>query len=191
MFWSALLLSIAALVADYAVWRRRIRCGRFAAYRKAYAAFVLTTDLLPGVVPVVLALCRDNGTAAMLFAQWCFFAFLITVVPRIVFYLFLALRMPRIGALLAAASVAVLLVGATRGRHAFRTEEVVIRSERLPAGFDGFRIVPYFDHLSIFQEAKRLYADSLTAAVAAASNAVASGLITEQQGKNIIANILE
>lgn len=58
-------------------------------------------------------------------------------------------------------------------------------------GFDGFRIVPYFDHLSIFQEAKRLYADSLTAAVTAASNAIASGLITEQQGKNIIANILE
>ena len=145
MFWSALLLSIAALVADYAVWRRRIRCGRFAAYRKAYAAFVLTTDLLPGVVPVVLALCRDNGTAGLLFAQWCFFAFLITVVPRIVFYLFLALRMPRIGALLAAASVAVLLVGATRGRHAFRTEEVVIRSERLPAGFDGFRIVQFSD----------------------------------------------
>ena len=55
-------------------------------------------------------------------------------------------------------------------------------------GFDGFRIVPYFDHLSIFQEAKRLYADS---AVTAASNAIASGLITEQQGKNIIANILE
>ena len=145
MFWSASLPSIAALVADYAVWRRRIRCGRFAAYRKAYAAFVLTTDLLPGVVPVVLALCRDNGTAAMLFAQWCFFAFLITVVPRIVFYPFLALRMPRIGALLAAASVAVLLVGATRGRHAFRTEEVVIRSERLPAGFDGFRIVQFSD----------------------------------------------
>lgn len=58
-------------------------------------------------------------------------------------------------------------------------------------GFDGFRIVPYFDHLSIFQEAKRLYADSLTAAVTAASNAIASGLITEQQGKNIISNILE
>ena len=145
MFWSALLLSIAALVVDYAVWRRRIRHWRVAAYRKAYAAFVLTTDLLPGIVPVVLALCRDNGTAAMLFAQWCFFAFLITVVPRMVFYLFLALRMPRIGALLAAASVAVLLVGATRGRHAFRTEEVVIRSERLPAGFDGFRIVQFSD----------------------------------------------
>lgn len=58
-------------------------------------------------------------------------------------------------------------------------------------GFDGFKIVPYFDYMSIFQESKRLYADSITAAVNAASTAIANGLMDIEQGKNIIANIME
>ncbi len=58
-------------------------------------------------------------------------------------------------------------------------------------GFERFRIIPYFDHLSIFQEAKRLYADSVTAAVNAANSAITSGLMDVQQGRNLVANILE
>lgn len=145
MFWFAFLFFAAALVADYAVWRRRVRHWRVAAYRKAYAAFVLTTDLWPALATFVLFLSRDNDTATMFFVQWSLFAFLLTTAPRMVFYLFLALRMPRLGALLAAVCVALLVAGATRGRHAFRTAEVVVRSERLPEGFDGFRIVQFSD----------------------------------------------
>ena len=58
-------------------------------------------------------------------------------------------------------------------------------------GFDGFRIVPYFDYMSIFQESKRLYADSITAAVNATSSAIANGLMDVEQARNIIANIME
>lgn len=145
MFWSTLLFSAAALVVDYAVYSRRIRGRCAAAYRKAYAAFVLATDLLPILVAALFAASRDNGTGTVLFAQWCLFVFVLTAVPRMLFYVFWALRMPRIGALVAAACVAALLVGATRGRHALRVAEVVVRSERLPEGFDGFRIVQFSD----------------------------------------------
>jgi len=145
MFWSASLFSVAALVVDYAVYRRRIRGWRVAVYRKVYAAFVLSTDLLPAVVSAVLALSRDNGTEVLLFAQWCLFGFLLTVVPRMIFYLFMAFRLPRTGVFFAAAAVAMSVVGATRGRHAFSVSQVVIRSDRLPAAFDGFRIVQFSD----------------------------------------------
>lgn len=51
-------------------------------------------------------------------------------------------------------------------------------------GFYGVRVMPYYDHLELFQEAKRAQAAGLTNLVTALFNAVASGLLTLQEAKD-------
>lgn len=50
-------------------------------------------------------------------------------------------------------------------------------------GFEGFKVMPYYDHLELFQEAKRDQAAGMTNLVNALNNAVAGGLMTTEQAK--------
>lgn len=48
-------------------------------------------------------------------------------------------------------------------------------------GFTGFQVLPYFDHLECFQNAKQQQAQGMTNFVNALNNAVAGGLMTTEQ----------
>lgn len=145
MLWITPLVSIAALLADYLFYRYRVRYWPSALRRRFFTAFAVATDLLPCVVSLAFLVSPDNGTGLMLFAQWTFFAFLVTVLPRQVWYLFRWLHLPHVGILLGAVVVLLLVWGTTAGRTSFRLNRVTIRSERLPAAFDGFRIAQFSD----------------------------------------------
>lgn len=51
-------------------------------------------------------------------------------------------------------------------------------------GFEGFNVMPYYDHLELFQEAKREQAAGMTNLVSALTNAVTSGLLTQQEARD-------
>lgn len=50
-------------------------------------------------------------------------------------------------------------------------------------GFEDFKVMPYYDHLELFQEAKREQAAGMTNLVNALNNAVSGGLMTTEQAK--------
>lgn len=145
MLWITSLISLAALIADYLFYRRRVRYWPCAAGRRLFVAYALLTDLLLTAVSLVFTLSPDNGTGLMLYAQWSFFAFLLTVLPRMIYYFFRLVRLPRVGIVLGAATVLLLIWGTTAGRTSFRVNRLTIRCERLPAAFEGFRIVQFSD----------------------------------------------
>lgn len=51
-------------------------------------------------------------------------------------------------------------------------------------GFQDFRVMPYYDHLELFQEAKRQQAAGMTSLVSALTNAVTSGLLSTEEAKS-------
>ena len=50
-------------------------------------------------------------------------------------------------------------------------------------GFEDFKVMPYYDHLELFQEAKREQAAGMTNLVNALNSAVSGGLMTTEQAK--------
>lgn len=137
------LLALGAIVADALRWRRLRRTvpGRHA----LFAACVALTDLLLPAVVVSGALVRDNTTAFMAFAMWMFWAWMLTVLPRMAYYLFELLHLPRAGIVAALAVAVVLVWGATAGRTTLHVSRVEVCSPKLPAAFDGFRVVQLSD----------------------------------------------
>lgn len=51
-------------------------------------------------------------------------------------------------------------------------------------GFSNFQIMPYYDHLEFFQEAKRQQAAGMTNLVSALTNAVNSGLLSQTEARD-------
>lgn len=137
------LMALGAIAADFLRWRRlrRTSPGR----HRLFAAYVILTDLLLPAVVVSGAVVRDNSTPFMAFAMWMFWAWMVTVLPRMAYYLFSLLRLPRMGAVAALAVAAVLVWGATAGRTTLHVSRVEVCSPKLPAAFDGFRIVQLSD----------------------------------------------
>ena len=130
------LLALAALL-DGLFWRR---------HRSRWLAVVLALSHLPILVMAVSGmLLRDNTTGWMYLSMWLFWLWLLLLLPRLVLYLFRALRLPRAGAVLALLTAAVLIWGATAGRTTVRVSRVEVCSAKLPAAFDGFRIVQLSD----------------------------------------------
>ncbi len=139
MFFALILFfCLGAVVADMWHYRRRVRhAGR--GFRAAFIGWAALTDLLPFMAGIGSLFLHDNDTLFMTFAQWSLYAWMLTVLPRMVFYVFSLLRLRRIG-------FALLFVwGATRGRTRIVVNRVAICSGRIPAAFDGFRIAQISD----------------------------------------------
>ncbi len=150
-----LLLTVSAVVADWLYVRRRMRFGG-RRRRIAFIAWAAATDLLPVAVGLGGVLLRDNGTGFMFFAMWALFAWMVTVLPRMVFYFFVLLRLRRTGIVVGALLVLLFVWGATKGRTTIRVEREEIVSPRIPAAFDGFRIVQLSDiHLGTMIDRER------------------------------------
>lgn len=139
------LLTILCVGADVAwfLCRTRRQAGKTA--RRIFVVWIALTDALPFVVTLVSTFSRDNDRAFMAFAMWMFFAWMVTVLPRMVFYLFALIGLPRLGIAAGIALTALFAWGATAGRTRLIVNRVEVRSERLPEAFAGFRIVQLSD----------------------------------------------
>lgn len=150
-----LLLAVSAVAADWLYDRRRMRCGDRRC-RIAFIVWAAATDLLPVAVGLGGVLLRDNGTGFMYFAMWALFGWMVTVLPRMVFYFFGLLHLRRLGIAAGALLVLLFVWGATKGRTSIRVEREEIVSPRVPAAFDGFRIVQLSDiHLGTMVDPER------------------------------------
>lgn len=153
-----LTLALGAAAADFFRLHRLRRRGAAAARLRLPAAWAVLTDLLPLAVAVSGVLVRDNTPAYMWFAMWAFWLWLATVLPRLVFYLFELVRLPRTGRVLGVCVALLMIWGATTGRTRLHINRVEVVSCRIPAGFDGYRIAQLSDiHLgSVVRPAREL-----------------------------------
>ena len=81
----------------------------------------------------------------MAVAMWVFFVYLLTVLPRLAYYLFRLFGLRRTAFAVAAVVAGGLVWGATYGRTTYDVREVTLRCPRLPRVFDGLRIVQFSD----------------------------------------------
>lgn len=138
-----LILTLAAFAADWIHFRRQRRRGTPA--RRVLIVWALATDALPLVSALVGAVSRDNSPAVMTLYMWLIWAWIVTVIPRLLCYVFHFLKLRRTGVVLAALLTLFLLWGTTLGRTRIHVNRVEICSDRIPAAFDGFRFVQFSD----------------------------------------------
>ena len=143
LFTFTLILTLAAFAADWIHLRHQRRRGTPAL--RSYLVWALATDALPLVSAIIGWICRDNGPGLMNLYMWLFWAWIVTVLPRMLYYVFHFLKLPRAGLLAASLLTLYLLWGTTFGRTRIHVNRIEIRSERIPAAFDGFRIVQFSD----------------------------------------------
>ena len=143
LFTLTLILTLAAFAADWIHLRRQRRRGTPAL--RSFFVWVLITDALPLISAIVGWISRDNGPGLMNLYMWLFWAWIVTVLPRLLYYVFHFFRLPRTGLLLAALFTLYLLWGTTFGRTHIHVSRVEICSDRIPAAFDGFRVVQFSD----------------------------------------------
>ncbi len=144
MIWIVIALSLLVGALDFRYYRRRMRSRRRGA-RVPFILFAAATDLLPLIAGGLFRLLPDNTTATVAAAMWLFFIYLLTVLPRLAFYFFQHFGLVRTGAVAAGLTAALLVWGVVYARTSYVINEVEIRSERLPEGFDGVRIVQFSD----------------------------------------------
>lgn len=135
-------LFVGALVVDFLFgWR----CAGSSRDRRLLV-FGLAGSYLPLLAMILLlGFSRDNTTALMAVCMWLFWIWLFLFLPRLFFYLFRGMGWPRFGTVAAVAVAGLLVWGVTVGRTSVRVSRVEISSEKLPASFDGFRIVQLSD----------------------------------------------
>lgn len=124
LFFLTSILSLTAIAADFIHFRRRRR--RKLPVRRALVAWVAATDALPILSSLIGALSRDNGPELMYLYMWLFWAWIVTVPPRLVFYAFNFVNLRRTGYVAACAFVLFALWGTTRGRTSIRVNRVEI-----------------------------------------------------------------
>ncbi len=143
LFLLTFFLSLTAIAADFIHFRRNRR--RHIPRRKALIAWAAVTDSLPIVSAVVSFLSPDNGPGLMHLYMWLFWGWIVTVLPRLAFYVFNFVHLRRTGYVVSAGLTLFFLWGATWGRTSIRVNEVEICSDRIPEAFDGYRFVQITD----------------------------------------------
>jgi predicted MPP superfamily phosphohydrolase len=154
-----LILFLAAIVADLYIFRSLIRARfRRASARISYILFAVVTDGAALSALMLYGAAADRGSTGVQVVMWLVWLFFLALVPKLLYMTGdildglarLALRRPvRVfrwsGAAVAAVLVIAMLSGATAGRTKLRVEHVEICSERVPAAFDGYRILQFSD----------------------------------------------
>lgn len=113
--------------------------------RILFAVWAFATDALPIAIVIGNGLIHDNSTAYMAASMWVFWLWLVTVTPRLAFYFFFLVRLPRVGIVVGTGIVLIFVWGATWGRTRLHVTRIEVCSERLPDAFDGLRIVQLSD----------------------------------------------
>lgn len=159
MKWFVLTLFLTALVADLYIYRSLIRL-RFHSLSAhiAYMVLALITDGAAFAALVLYGAAADRGSAGVTAVMWLVWLFFLALAPKLFYALGGVLDLVtglivrekvsifRWIVLAPASAVVVAMIhGATTGRTQLRVEEVEVVSERVPAAFDGYRIVQFSD----------------------------------------------
>lgn len=140
-----ILLALCAVAADRHHLRRLKRESVGPLRRRLFIAWAALTDSLPLIVAVAGLLLRDHSTAYIHWTMWIFWAWMVAIFSRIGFYAFNALHRPRLGVLAGLGIAGIMVWGATAGRTTLHINAIEVCSDRLPASFDGLRIVQFSD----------------------------------------------
>lgn len=148
MIWFLTVFSLLFIGIDFAVYRSRIR-HRSSYLRRSCLWLTILSYVLPVVALVLLQFLPDNTTGWMKVAQWIIFLYLLLLGCRLSYYLGLIFDrhrpISRVGLVLALCCAAWLTWGAVYGRQALLINRVDICSPKLPASFEGFRVVQFSD----------------------------------------------
>ncbi|MDE5708763.1 MAG: metallophosphoesterase [Alistipes sp.] len=140
-----ILLGLCAVAADMHHYRRLRREHASARRRRFFIAWAALTDALPLGAALTGMLIRDNTTTYILWTMWLFWVWMATVFPRVCYFFFNAIHLPRTGIAISACIAFILIWGATAGRTVLKINRIEVCSDRLPAGFDSLRIVQLSD----------------------------------------------
>ena len=142
-------LCILVALFDFAFWRGT---GR----NRLLAAALIASYLPIAVMALTELLIRDNTIAWVRVSMWLFWSWLLLSVPRVVYGLLRMARLPRVGVALALLTAGGLVWGATVGRTTLHVNRVEICSPKLPASFEGFRLVQLSDmHVGTLVDSER------------------------------------
>jgi len=143
--WLIIVWAWVTLAVDRIVWRRIRRRP----LRRAVAAALVVSDMLPILPWAVGKLMTDNTSGFFLFSMWCTWVFVTLALPRAFLYAaWLSNARPWVKVVAVFASVwtvALLVYGATFGRTDMKINRVEVCSPKLPEAFDGFRVVQFSD----------------------------------------------
>lgn len=139
---------LAALILDLI----RYRCGRI---KRPILYFRVIADSLP-LWFIALFLLADNTPTITRLMKISIWLWMLLVVPHMLRLLFRAIRLPRVGLVVALLTATALLYGALWGRCNLRVTHEEICSRNLPAAFDGYRIAHFTDlHLGTLLHTER------------------------------------
>lgn len=140
------ILSIIALWLDITAYKRMYGHRRHAAW---LLSLYVADDLLPLLAAGLFTLLPDNPTGVVMCAMWIMFIYMATVPPRIVYLVFTLWSRRRVwriaGAALAAAMILLLIYSAAVTRTDYRVNRFTLRSDDLPAAFDGYTVAVISD----------------------------------------------
>ncbi len=158
MKWLVLMLFLAAIIADAYIYRSLIcACFRRLSARISYIVFAVITDGAALSAFLLYGAAADRGSTGVMAVMWLPGGFFFFFVPKIFFLSGILDGLARfalrrrvtlfrwLGAVVAVACMGTIVSGATTGRTKLRVENVEICSDRVPAAFDGYRIVQFSD----------------------------------------------
>jgi predicted MPP superfamily phosphohydrolase len=153
------MLFAAALIADVFIYFTTI-APRFRKLRirVAYVVLALLVDLSALSAFTIYGMAGSMGPTGVKTVMWLVWVFFLLLAPKLLYCVGAVIDwlvrlvsrrkvtlFRRTGLVLAAATMAVMLYGATLGRTMTRVEHVEVCSPRVPAEFDGYRIVQFSD----------------------------------------------
>ena len=155
-----LALAVLSVSLDWLLFRRLAR--KYPARRALRRTYLTASIAIDAVIVVALALYRRTSEAEseqyMRLIMWVIWLFFASIVPKIVYAALAWIDYPvsrlrkrpsrifsRIGLAAAALTLFVLIWGATFGRTHIDVHRIALRSDKLPAAFDGYRIALFTD----------------------------------------------
>lgn len=143
LFALILMLATVAFAADLFHFFRQRHLGARPNY--GLLVWALLTDALPLTIVIAGWIVKDNTPEVMAMSMWAFWGWMVTVIPRMSYYVFNFFSLPRLGMGIAAAITVLFIWGATWGRTSLQVKRVEICSDRFPASFNDLRIVQLSD----------------------------------------------
>lgn len=160
ILYAIVILTLVTLLLDLYIYRRlRVDFPQRRRWRRVYLIGVASIDLLTVSALLLYQTCSSMADQSyMIGVMWIIFSFFFCNLPKLGYVIFsllgrgvaLLLRRrsgwgDRLGVVAAAVILLTMGWGATYGRSAIEVKEVVIESNKLPAAFDGYRVVQFSD----------------------------------------------
>ncbi len=159
MKWIVLTLFLAALIADTYIYRSLIAVrARRRSSRLWYLLFAIVSDGAALAALSIYGVAGSAGSGVLKVVMWLVWFFFITFVPKALYTVggavdFCVGKVLRrrvwpfrgLGLVLSAVIMGIMVCGATVGRTRLRVEQIEVCSPRVPAAFDGYRVVQFSD----------------------------------------------